>query len=299
MPGAPAAGFMLVHPTVPSTDAVEELVLEVRRLAATGALDLPLPGNGATWARFQALAEIAARDLSLSRIVEGHVDAIAILAEAGQVPAPGIYGVWAAESPDHRVEATRGPGGWRLRGRKRYASGARGIDRALVTARCSDGDRLFDIALGDRGVRPIAGSWQAVGMAATDSIDVELDHVVVADERIVGTPGFYLTRAGFWRGAVGVAACWYGGALGCFRFARSWLRRGTPSEHQLAHLGGMAATCEVLRVVLVDAADLIDQGHDARVPALVVRHVVEQGCQDVMTRCGRALGSSPLVFDAS
>ena len=71
--------------------------MELREIAAGCGAALPKPGSGGTPARFAALADWAARDLSLARLVEGHVDALAILAEAGREPDSGAtYGVWAA-----------------------------------------------------------------------------------------------------------------------------------------------------------------------------------------------------------
>ena len=252
-----------------------------------GKLELPPPGGGSTAQRFDALAEIAAHDLSLVRLCEGHTDAVAILAEAGASARPGLYGVWAADGD--RVTARRGARGWILAGRKRYASGAAGLQRALITA----GTQLFDVDLGSPGVRPIAGTWNAVGMADTESVDIELRDVEVGEP--IGAAGFYLSRRGFWSGAVGVAACWYGGALGCLRMVRTRLVQ--PDAHQRAHLGAIAATCDLMKVMLHAAAAEIDAGTADRRRALIVRHVVEQGCQDVLARTGRAGGTGPLVFD--
>ena len=74
---------------------------DFEHVVRTSADRVPLPGGGDTWARFEALSKWAAQDLSLGRLVEGHSDARAILAEAGSPPAaPGAtYGVWAARSP--------------------------------------------------------------------------------------------------------------------------------------------------------------------------------------------------------
>lgn len=278
----------------------EDVIAAVTQLAIAGALRLPLPGAGDTATRLRALSEIAAVDLSMARIAEGHLDAIAILAEARCPARDGLYGVWAADAPDAKVEAERVPGGWRLRGRKRYCSGARGLDRALVTAATGEVGRLFDLDLRQGGVSPIPDTWQAVGMAATDSLSV-MFNVEVADDAVVGAPGFYLARPGFWHGAVGVAACWYGGALGAARMVRAQLARSEPTEHQLAHLGAIAAICETLQASLDGAAREIDAGASAidagRMRALRVRHVVEQGCQEVLSRSGRAGGTSPLAFD--
>jgi alkylation response protein AidB-like acyl-CoA dehydrogenase len=271
-------------------------------LIGDDAVDLPLPGSGATALRHAALAEIGAVDLSLARLAEGHTDALAILAEGRHEPSRGVYGVWAAEPPGARLRAERTPGGWKLAGRKRFASGARRIDRALVTAAAEDGGRLFDVDLRVDRVKPLDGTWQALGMSATESLEVVFDDVELAEDAAVGAPGFYLARPGFWHGAVGVAACWYGGALGASRLLQRRLRATTPDEHQLAHLGAVAAACETMGASLANAgaaidADPLDRARAGHERALHVRHLVEQGCQEVLVRVGRAGGTSPLVFE--
>jgi hypothetical protein len=138
-------------------------------------------------------------------------------------------------------------------------------------------------------------------MAATESLDVQFEGVLVDAEDAVGDPGFYVARPGFWHGAVGVAACWYGGALGAFRGVHARLARGA-DEHQAAHLGAIAAACATMRTTLDAAATAIDADprdleRRGRTRALVVRHVVEEGCQEVLARAGRASGTSPLAFD--
>lgn len=285
-------------------DAPRAVIAAADALRVRGDLDLPLAGGGHTAARFEALAEIAATDLSLARIAEGHVDAIAILGEAGSIARRGLYGVWAADDPRSPVTAVRAEGGWRLSGRRRYASGARGLDRALVTAHAEDGLRLFDIAVRSERVRPIDGSWNAVGMAATESVDVEFDEFLIPPNDAVGVPDFYLERPGFRYGGMGVAACWYGGALGCLRMLRRMFGDKTPNEHQKAHLGAITAACEGMKTSLRCAAWTIDQqrgdsskNRDLDYLVLVVRQLVESGCQEVLIRTGRAGGTGPLVFD--
>src|SRR5277367_3632274 len=110
----------------------------------SGRLDLPLPGSGRTRERWARLADLAAEDLSLVRLGEGHADAVAILAElGGPPPRPGRrWGVWAASPPGPKVTAVRRDGGWLLHGTKQYCSGARVCTDALVTAAAEDGPRL-------------------------------------------------------------------------------------------------------------------------------------------------------------
>lgn len=278
-----------------TSDSVGPLL---RAALAAGALDLPLPGSGRTLERWQALAELSALDLVLGRLAEAHADAVAILAELGGNPgaAPvGLWGVWAAEASDARAEARRTDGGWTLTGRKAWCSGALFLDRALITAQADDGRRLFALDVRDVGLAP--DSWSAVGMSASGSVTVELASVHAV---AVGGPEEYLQRPGFWRGGAGVAACWYGGALGAARTLLAAARAGSPDPHTLAHLGAVDALIAALGAQLTVAAaetDADPHGTDAQLRAIRLRSRVEAGATEILDRVGRALGAGPLCRD--
>jgi alkylation response protein AidB-like acyl-CoA dehydrogenase len=140
-------------------------------------------------------------------------------------------------------------------------------------------------------------------MAHSDSLDVQFDDVFVPNSAVIGAPNSYLERAGFWHGAIGVAACWFGGAVGCARLLHERFARVRCDEHAAAHVGAVSAICHALQQVLANAAAAIDgdpqdTAHEARERALLVRAIIERGCQDVLAHTGRASGSSALVFDA-
>ena len=63
----------------------------------------------------------------------------------------------------------------------------------------------------------------------------------------VGTPGEYLDRPGFWHGAIGVSACWLGGAraVAAPLYARG--ARESVDPHTLAHLGAVDAAIDCRR----------------------------------------------------
>ncbi len=269
----------------------------LRSAAAAGLLELPLPGSGATATRWEVLAELSAADLSLGRLAEAHTDAIAILAELDAAAPAGLWGVWAAEPPDSRVEARRYAGGWQLHGRKPWCSGATVIDRALVSAHSADGRRLFSIAVADAA--PVDGTWQAVGMAASGSLAVDLTDVPAV---AVGRPDAYLDRPGFWHGGAGVAACWYGGALGAGRTLLGAARDRDLGPHAMAHLGAVDAVLTGLAALLHTAATAIDEDPAdrlgrAQARTRQLRIAVEAGATQVLDRVGRALGAAPLCLD--
>lgn len=266
---------------------------ELRRLAAGGALDLPLPGGGRTGERWSALAGLGGRDLALARLAEGHTDALAVLAEAGREPVPGaLYGVWAAKSggTGARLE------GGLLSGTVRFCSGAHLLDRALVAA----GDQLVDVDLARTGITRDEDSWQAIGMAASDSADVTFHGLAVAPDQIVGPPGWYVSRPGFAHGGCGVAAVWLGGCDGVVDYVTAHLRaRDRVDEHQLAHLGAMHTGIRAAEALLRQAARAIDDGTDPDPPrtAATFRAAVERVATDVLDRAPKVTGPTPLCRD--
>jgi alkylation response protein AidB-like acyl-CoA dehydrogenase len=246
-----------------------------------------------------AFADLAEEELSLARLAEGHADALAILAELGAPPPPSgsLWGVWAANPPGPSLGAVQSSAGWQLHGTKQYCSGARTCTHALVTAAAPDGPRLF--AVSTEMLSPQPGTWPAVGMAASDTLDIDFSNVQAEP---LGVPGSYTNRPGFSHGGVGVAACWYGGARAVGRTLLAGAAKRDVGPHALAHLGAVDIALGTVWTALRLAADEIDtdpgdlsQAGPAR--ALRVRAIAESAATDVLSRVGRALGAGPLGHD--
>lgn len=276
---------------------------DLRAMLAEGALDLPSPGQGSTRQRWIALAGWGRRDLALARLAEGHTDAVAILAEAHRAPAAGLlYGVWAARSGGTGARLRQGSRGLVLAGCVRFCSGARSLDRALVVADAPDGTGdllLVDVALSDGRVRGRPETWQTVAMDAADTQDVDFDDLPVDPTDIVGAPGWYSGRPGFAIGGAGVAAVWWGGAIGVLDRVIGHLP-DSPDAHQLAHLGELHALLEASDALLGRAAAVIDAspGDDHRLTVATVRAAVERAVREVVDRAPRMVGPAPLSRDA-
>jgi alkylation response protein AidB-like acyl-CoA dehydrogenase len=257
----------------------------------------PLPGNGATQERFDCLSSLAESDLVVGRLVEAHADAVAICAELGSGPIGSgqRWGVWAAGPPDS-LRGVRGSPGWVIDGTKSWCSGATLLTHALVDASTVDGQQLFAVALSDPAVVANPPSWVGPGMARADTRTMVFDKVRAIP---VGRAGDYLSRPGFWAGAVGVAACWHGGTVGV---ARALLKRSRSSEepHLLAHLWAVHVALGANRSVLSQAAGRLDSapGGAHAIMARSVRSTVERNANEVIDRVGRALGPAPLAHDA-
>jgi hypothetical protein len=122
------------------------------------------------------------------------------------------------------------------------------------------------------------------------------------DDALVGGPGAYLGRPGFWHGGVGVAACWHGAATGVAGALRDAVAAGLASPHALAHLGGVDAALAASETALRAAADEIDADPEDREGgaerrARVVRAIAERAASETLDRVGRALGAGPLCHD--
>jgi len=284
---------------MPSLPSLQELLAQVQE---SGELALPLPGQGATPLRHEALKRFGAKDLSLARIAEAHADALAIIAEAGQSARPGtLYGVWASDGPAGRLTYTRlANGDWGLQGTKQFCSGATFLDAALVTAHGEAGILLLDVDLDDAGVRPQRSQWESAAMADTDTVAVDFNDVRVRATGVVGGPDWYLSRPGFWHGAIGPAACWAGGALSLIEAATKLARKDPHSRAQVGALQslGWALTAFLDRSGQEIDADPLDKNGEARVRALKVRHLIERACTEVLDRFGRATGPQLLAHDA-
>jgi len=286
---------------------------------------LPNPGTGRTAERWAALTAVAAEDLTAARVLEAHTDALAILAEASADPDAGFppepaagqpadpdgdpllrpaadrrtWGVFAAEGPGVRVDARRVPDGWQLTGRKPWCSLAGELTSALITAHTGDGTRrLFSIDLRGPGVRVAESGWVAKGLPEVVSGPIDL---LDCPARPVGPDGWYLDRPGFGWGGIGVAACWFGGAVGIARTLRESLATRQPDQIAQMHVGAVDVALTSARSVLDHAAVAVDRGRargaDGALLAARVRSVVARAAEEVISRVGHCLGPAPLARD--
>ncbi|MEP6842527.1 MAG: acyl-CoA dehydrogenase family protein [Pseudolysinimonas sp.] len=246
--------------------------------------------------RWEVLATLAAHDLGVARAVEPHLDAVEILSQSGNALPTGAWGVFAAEGGDDPLTAHQTGHGWTLTGTKPWCSLAGQLDAALVTATTDDGTRqLFAVDLASDGVHVLPEQWHARGLVEIPSGPVAFLSVSAVP---VGERGWYLTRPGFAWGGIGVAACWYGGAVGIARTVHA-AAVTRPNPFLLSHLGAIDEGLQSARRALTEAAEFIDTGHadDPRILAKRVRATVARVCDDVVERTGRALGPAPLATD--
>lgn len=306
-PSLPGAARPEAIPTVEgSGDLAAALAwcVEVGRVA-------PRVGEGETATLWEILSGAAYQDVATARVLEPHLDALSIVAQAGTdlsagsdpwglrsigVDADSTWGVFAAEGAGLRVDARHGASGWTLHGTKPWCSLAAHLSHALVTAYVGEERRLFAVSLRSDGVTAHGGPWVARGLPHVVSAPVDFAGAAAVP---VGEAGWYLRRPGFAWGGMSVAACWWGGALGVIDALAAAAASERADQVALVHLGRADASLWAARAVLEEAAGLVDAGDgiDMRLLAQRVRDIVVEAATRTLAEADAALGPLPLVAD--
>ncbi|RAM37992.1 acyl-CoA dehydrogenase family protein [Arthrobacter globiformis] len=278
----------------------------------------PKPGDGRTVRLWELLASVAAVDVAAARILEPHLDAGAILSQAGTPGSfTGSWGVYAAEGPGTRLTAVpasatadgRPPAGTepsgsepagsahpapehtgtsgsvQLIGSKPWCSLAQFVDHAVVTAHTATGGRAaFAVDLRAAGVTCDVPEWTSRGLREIPSGTVHFDGVPAVP---LGGDGWYFQRPGFAWGGMGVAACWLGGAVALGRHFEAALQRGARSQREPDQVA-LAALGEVDRILTstvqylartAEAVDAAEAGAEAHPESGAVRADPDAGVE--------------------
>ena len=264
---------------------------------------IPHPASGAspvngevssTLSRWQVLAYVAGIDLTIAKWFESHLDALSILHEVGYDKADqGLWAVWAAEGHPDPIRYEQG----KVSGTKAWCSGASVVDHGLITYRNTDGHaQLLIVDMHQPGIESDNSEWQAVGMQATDTATIQFHEVSVSQ---IGAANIYLEGVGFWHGAAGVAACWYGATTYLADYLISAYQQ-KPNDYKAMYLGQISTALAVTQQYFYHVADLIDSqpqlSHELAIRQL--RLQVEKVARQVMEVVGQALGAAPFCRNA-
>ena len=225
----------------------------------------------------QVFRRIGHASLPLGRLYEGHVNAVKLIFRYGgpaqhallvpEVRAGRLFGVWNTEAATASSCSTLPNGGWRLEGRKIYASGAGYVERPLITARTADGSVQMVVPELAPGERADLSGWVAHGMRASATGTLDFTGLEVAAAELVGAPGDYLRQPTFSAGAWRFAAVHLGGIERLLDELRRHLARTRrdADPYQLARVGQAAMAAETARLWLERACQLAeDPAADAR-----------------------------------
>lgn len=270
-------------------------LLRAARALGTPALTGALPLDDMA----RALRRIAAVDLSLGRLFEGHVNARLLIetyaapdlrAECLERMAAGVlFGVWGADG----AEPVTAEGNL-LRGRKRYASGLGIVDLAVIAAKSAEGQRLF-VVPADDPARHAPEEWEMSGMQASRSGGFDCNGL---EGRPLGPPDIYTTEPHFVGGTWRIAAVTLGGISGLLDATAERLRaRGqAEAEAQLLRLAPVIGRAIAAWPAILAAARMASGPEGAAAPdraaarSAAARLLCEELGQDAIAAVERSIG---------
>lgn len=301
-------------------DLLENSIYQTLAKLVQYSMQVPHPAQGETLKRWQILSQVAQTNLSLAKLYESHLDALSILnelkAELSDAQNSALWAVWAAEggprplqlkpldakaqpTADHsRSMASKADQHLdQLFGIKPWCSASKHVEYALMTYRDQlHQSQLLIIDLNQPAIKHIDDQWQAVGMQHTQTNQLECDGALV---KRLAEPDAYLNRQGFWQGAAGVAACWFGATLAIAEYLKQACKV-KPHSFKNMYLGSISTDIVATGALFRELAQRIDQApdqsHEFRVRAL--RAQVEQTARKVLTEVGQALGATPFCQSA-
>lgn len=257
------------------------------------------------------LAGVGGADLGTGRLLEGHLNALQLVALYGTpgqqrsilalVRKGGLLGVWGADAaPPARLEPA-GVERWALRGAKRYASGAGTLAAAVVPISHEDGTMQLVLLRVDDPSRVDLGTWDQRGMRRTASGTFDLNGLVVGPEALLGAVDDY-KREPFFVGGIWRCAAAQLGAIEAITAAIATELAGNGRDNhplQMARIGTAILAARTARLWVEDAACRVETAApdaDAAAIARIVslsayaRLACEKAAMEVIDLAERALG---------
>jgi alkylation response protein AidB-like acyl-CoA dehydrogenase len=278
-------------------------VLQAPLPVRLGGLGLGTEPDGAT-GLFDLLRLLGSGNLSVGRIVEGHVNALQLIclygadtqvARAAADAAQGhLFAIWNTEAPPGvRLAA----GGDSLTGRKDHGSAAGSATRPLITV---DQSRLLLVAL-PPGERATPSEAVMHGMRATQSGSIDFDGYAPRSADWIGAPGDYLREPAFSAGAWRGLAVIVGGVTALVDELRGQLRarKRHANPHQAARIAQALIAQETALLWTRKAGILAESATAAPADAMnyvnLARRAVEAAALDAIQLAQRSLGLMALV----
>ncbi|WP_062209803.1 acyl-CoA dehydrogenase family protein [Aureimonas sp. AU12] len=285
---------------------------EIVALARAGILKLPIRRHDAGYAydlpyrrALPLLVGLGGADLSLGRLVEGHLNALQLVALYGDpdqqrrtadaVEAGVLMGVWGADGTPPFAPEVREDSEIRLHGSKRYCSGLGLLSLALVPYTAEDRTlRLLLVDVADPA-RSDASAWRMRGMRASRSGAFDFEGLHLPPGAEVGAPDDYRREPFFVGGIWRCAAAQLGAVERIVQLSVETLQASGRAEHplQLARIGEAILAARDARLQVEAAAAAVESDGDPKLAtslAAFSRLRVEAAGMLVIALAERAIG---------
>jgi alkylation response protein AidB-like acyl-CoA dehydrogenase len=296
---------------------------QLRTLAATGLLALPVPDPPCTQGRrasfreeWRALRAVAKADGSVGRILDGHLNAVERLAVLAPEPlrtreleavAAGelLLGIWGADpilgegEPARLVETRSGPV---LEGVKTFCSGSTGLNRALVAVRDvsgTPGPPLLAYVDLEEGVEVDRTWFRGSGLRSSESHRIFFRGARAL--AVLGEPGELVREPYFSRDAIRTTVSWAGISDLALDAALATLAAKSsgkePDDIVSLAAGKMLAAHATVDRWLEYAAREADAEPEKSLVHIstLLRFAVAESCWEILDEAARACGSRPFA----
>ena len=259
------------------------------------------------------LRDVGRGSLPLGRVVEGHANALELVARLADddqrvrwrrdARAGEVFGVWNTEAADGVHFRPLPDGTYEISGAKTFCSGARDVTRAVITGQRWEGGRAVGWQLAIVDPRELAPDrtddafWTPLGMQASASLRIDFAGLRIAPTDLLGAPGDYHEEPFFSGGSVRFAAVQLGGAEALYDYAVDHLRRlrRDRDPYQIHRVARMSLALRGARHWLDAAPRSALPAHDDE--AAVVDHgnatriAVADACDVVLAQAEQAVGA--------
>ncbi len=172
---------------------------------------------------FELLFKIGGSDLSVGRIVEGHINALLLIFKYGNAEqinkyftlaeSGNLFGVWNTERPFEKLKVNIENEEVILNGSKSFCSGALHIDFPIITAHTTGGLQMLILdTKRTSGLVEDWSLWNPIGMKASTSCRFELNGIKMCKTDLLGNANDYYLNPIFSWGAVRFSTVQLGGA---------------------------------------------------------------------------------------
>lgn len=226
----------------------------------------------------------------------------------------GAFGLTEPEAGSNafaiRTRAVKCPGGYHISGAKQFMSNGKSADIAIVFAATDSDDprrriTAFLVPTSAKGYEATRVE-DKLGLSISETCQVQLDEVFVADEDVLGQPGggYALAMSTLELGRLGIAAQSVGLARAAFEQAHAYAKErqtfGKPIiQHQAVgfRLADMHMQVEVARSFLHQVARLRDQGVSCKSEAAMAKLFASELAEKVASEAMQVHGGYGYLKD--
>lgn len=222
------------------------------------------------------LFEMGRGNLSVGRIVEGHLNAILLINIYGNpehtkkyfecAENGSLFGIWNTEIPTEGLKLKKKGDDFYLKGIKSFCSGGLNLDFAVVTAQRFRKGQMLLIDINENGhLQEDWSLWNPIGMRASASCRIDFSGTPIMEKQFLGQPNDFYKEPHFSWGGVRFSAVQLGGAQSIFdEVVKDLTKRKRASDpYQKSRLGKMTILMETAKYWISEAEKIEKKEEDA------------------------------------